>query len=844
MVQYISLILCLLSGLLPAYGAVPEELRGTVTDAATGEAVIGCIVRSKGAFTSTGNDGRFLLKLKAGADSVSFRSMGYESMTLSVHSDISTVRLTPKVSQLRDVIVEAPDIYAKGDTLVFNVERYATSKDNAIIDVIKRLPGIKVEEDGTIKYQGKPINKFYLDGNDFIGGQYNLATDNISHKDVASVEVMENHQPVKALEGIEFSEEAGINLKLKEEARSRWVGFIQAGAGASPFLYNGGLFAMRIAPKFQNIITLKADNTGWNPANEISDHDFGGMFSSDYAPTLWPEYISADIINAPLSEKRTRDNRSWLANAITSLKSGDTSMRLILNYMGDRLDYASGFTTDYLSTDIPPFIQNGTQRIDTHDLSAQFYSETNKRGYYLKDKITLSGKWDSSLSDITGSYNLDQGVDRKHLKINNDLKLVKRNEKRLLTLVSRNSFEHRPDRLLVAGDKDAVQKLGTNDFRSTTETRFGRLTRFWKYYITAGLDLDYHSINAMLAGLGIYDNRGIHESLQTDLFATPQIDYERKAWRGSIQLPLKWIHQSLGSLHDYINISPGVSLIRQLTAKSELSSSLSYSLGSPQTYLNFNVPVLSDYRNLFIAYNPDKYSHAVTATLSFRYRNPLKSLFINLSTTYSHSRSAIMSNQLFEGDLIISTYADHISKNGTWQINGGFSKGLGHSRIVTGCDINTSLSTASSMRDNTVIPYRQTCISVKPYFRGSLLTWLSVNYEADYRFTRMRICANTDISHTLRQNLFATISLNDNLHMTICAEHFLTRFPEGNSSGLMLMDASAIWRINSNTRLSLTADNLLNRRTYKYVTYGTLSCTERHFQIRSRALLVSLQYRL
>ncbi len=180
-------ILCVLLGLLPASAADPGELRGKVVDSDTDEPVVGCIVKAKGAFTSTNSE--------AGADSVSFRFIGYESRSLPIAADFSSVRMRPKVTQLNDVIVEAPDIYAKGDTLVFNVAKYANAKDNAIIDVIKRLPGIKVEEDGTIKYQGKPINKFYIDGNDFIGGQYGLATNNISHKDVASVEVMENHQP-------------------------------------------------------------------------------------------------------------------------------------------------------------------------------------------------------------------------------------------------------------------------------------------------------------------------------------------------------------------------------------------------------------------------------------------------------------------------------------------------------------------------------------------------------------------------------------------------------------------------------------------------------------------------
>ena len=98
------------------------------------------------------------------------------------------------------------------------------------------------------------------------------------------------------------------------------VGVAQAVAGVQPLLYDGSLFTMRMASKIQNMFTLKADNTGWNPANEIREHDFDDMFSSDYTASLWPEYISADIINAPLTEKRTRDNLSWLANAITAWK--------------------------------------------------------------------------------------------------------------------------------------------------------------------------------------------------------------------------------------------------------------------------------------------------------------------------------------------------------------------------------------------------------------------------------------------------------------------------------------------------------------------------------------------
>lgn len=837
------LIFSVLLGLLSAMAATPGELRGRVKDSDSGEPIVGAIVKTKGAFSSTDKNGAFTLRPKEGADSVTFRCMGYESITLPISADFSDVRLSQKATQLKDVIIEAPDIYAKGDTLVFNVEKYANAKDNAIIDVIKRLPGIKVEEDGTIKYQGKPINKFYLDGNDFIGGQYGLATNNISHKDVKSVEVMEHHQPVKALEGIEFPEEAGINLKLKEDARGRWVGVAQATVGIQPFLYDASLFTMRMARKIQNMFTLKADNTGWNPANEIRDHDLSDIQSSDYSENLWPEYISADIINAPLTEKRTRDNLSWLADAITAWKTGDTSMRLKFDYMGDRLDYKSGLTTDYLSSQIPQFVQNNSQRTQSHDFSAQFFSETNKRSYYLMDKLTLSGGLGKSNSAITGSFDLAQQTDRKNFSAINNLRLVKRNEKKLFTLISRNSLSYRPDRLFISGEEDAVQSLKATDFRSTTETRFGKLTRFWKYYLNAGIDLNYHRMNSALSGFGDFDNSGIHSAFLSNLYASPQVDFERNGWRLSLNAPLKWLHYSIAGQHDYLNASPRFTVRRQLTAKSELSGSASYRLTSPQPYLNIDVPVLADYRNLFIASNPNKYSHDASASLSYKYRNPIKSLFVNLSASYSYRHSSIIADQIFIDDLIISTYTGHASDNQTWALNGGISKGLGHSKMVIGADINASHSSASSMRDNAVIPYKQLSAGIKPFLRGSITKWLSVTYEADYNFSHLLVERESSDYQTIHQNLFATLIPLDNLNFTFGAEHFYTRFPEGNSANLILLDATAVWRINSKLLLTLTANNLLNKRNYRYINYGTLTRTEHHFTLRPRTLLLSLQYR-
>lgn len=840
--SFFILQLCLLPAVV-ASAATSGELRGCVVDAADGTPVAGAVIKAKGAFTSSNAEGRFVISINsADADSVTFRCIGYETMSMPVNADFSQVKMERRATVLKDVIVAAPDIYARGDTLVFNVERFANATDDAIIDVIKRLPGIKVLDDGTIEYQGKPINKFYIDGKDFLNGRYGLATENISHKDVKQVEVMENHQPVKALEGIEFTEEAGINLKLKDDARSRWVGVTQAASGASPWLYDASGFTMRIAPAMQNMFTLKGDNTGWNPASQIMEHDYDFMFGDEYDSSPWPDYISADAVNAPLAENRTLDNHSWLANAISAWGSDDTSMRLNLNYAGDRLDYTTGVTTDYMSPSIAPFVRHSNLHTRSHDIQAGLHTEVNKRSYFLKDRLTVSARQDCSRSLITGSYDLSQHVTRRQFSVDNNLKLAKRTDRKLFTLTSRNSFEHSPDRLSVGND--AGQRVSISDFRSTTESELGRMTRFWKYSATLGADINLRRMSLSLNGYGRYDNLTDYDMAVTRLYATPRVDYDRRGWRWTFAIPLKWIYYHVNGNHNYASAAPRFYIKRQLTSRSHVSGSAKYSLGAPAAYMFVNAPVLNDFRNIFIGAGAGRYEHALSLTADYSYRNPLDALFVTLSGQYSRRQSPYMSDQLFTGDIIVTDNALHDNDITSWSGKASASKGLGHGRFVIGAESSVGQSHGSAMRDGERYAYRQLNFSAGVYGKGSLAKWLTVNYDLNYKLSGLEIDSESSgTNHNVTQNMSVSIIPSDLWHITAALEHYHTRFPGGSRANLALLDAETVWNVTGRVRLSLTARNLLDNRQYRYLTYGTLTRTEHTFALRGRTVLATLQLR-
>lgn len=102
--------------------------------------------------------------------------------------------------QLREVSVKSGKMWGNNDTVNYIVDTFRDTTDLVIADVLKKMPGIEVKDDGKVEYKGKAISKFYIENMDMLQGRYNLATTSIPASDVASVQVMENHQACESPE--------------------------------------------------------------------------------------------------------------------------------------------------------------------------------------------------------------------------------------------------------------------------------------------------------------------------------------------------------------------------------------------------------------------------------------------------------------------------------------------------------------------------------------------------------------------------------------------------------------------------------------------------------------------
>ncbi|MBT8310975.1 MAG: outer membrane beta-barrel family protein, partial [Bacteroidia bacterium] len=169
----------------------------------------------------------------------------------------------------------------KGDTLVYNADSFKSGTERKLEDVLEKLPGVEINEDGQVEVEGKVVNKLMVDGKDFFDGDTKLATKNIPSKAVDKIQVLRNYSEVGQLSGVTNNQDnVALNIKLKEGKKNFWFGNITAGGGTSPdnelYLLQPKLFYY--SPKYSINFIGDLNNTGEVALTRRDIRGFGGGF--------------------------------------------------------------------------------------------------------------------------------------------------------------------------------------------------------------------------------------------------------------------------------------------------------------------------------------------------------------------------------------------------------------------------------------------------------------------------------------------------------------------------------------------------------------------------------------
>ncbi|MCZ2223909.1 MAG: outer membrane beta-barrel protein [Chitinophagales bacterium] len=192
------------------------------------------------AFSLAKNDGSFEVKgFPMGTYLIQISFSGYEHYFKTITfnkqnpiTDLGNIYLKPAASELEGVAVVAAPVQIKGDTTQFNAGSFKTKPNATVEDLFKKLPGVEVDKNGTVKAQGQTVKRVLVDGKRFFGDDPTTATRNLPSDMIDKVQLYDAQSDQSAFSGFDDgNREKTINLITKKDRRKGYFGKISAGAG-------------------------------------------------------------------------------------------------------------------------------------------------------------------------------------------------------------------------------------------------------------------------------------------------------------------------------------------------------------------------------------------------------------------------------------------------------------------------------------------------------------------------------------------------------------------------------------------------------------------------------------
>lgn len=229
-------------------------IKGKIVDASTMEPLIGATVmlnRDTKMASATDLNGNFTIgKIKAGEYSMRITFVGYDSLVKEIVIknnilDLQSITLKESAMSLKlaEIVETSVMSVQLGDTTQFNAAAFKTNVDATAEDMIKKLPGVTVEN-GTVNAQGEDVQKIYINGKEAFNSDAKTALTNLQANAIESIQVFDDMSDMSKFTGFDDgNSQKAINIVTKESFKDNTYGKVYFGGGADEnpkFRYNGG----------------------------------------------------------------------------------------------------------------------------------------------------------------------------------------------------------------------------------------------------------------------------------------------------------------------------------------------------------------------------------------------------------------------------------------------------------------------------------------------------------------------------------------------------------------------------------------------------------------------------
>ena len=614
------------------------------------------ITDSKGNYsvTFTSKDAKVNVKVKAFNYKTTINQYDNATQTLNF-------TLEEQATEIKEVKLKTKLVTKRGDTISYDLKSFESKADRTLADVLKKMPGVEVNKDGSILYQGEPINKFYVNGKDLMEGGYGTINNSLPKDAVQKVEIMENHQPVKILQDKVASENAAINVKLKNSVTMTGRG--EASLGVAPSLWNLKLSPMLFTPKVQWVLNYKTNNIGDQVERENQIMAFGNRFEGvrrNFSENSWLNVENAATpTNIPVNRYLFNNVHYLSANLLTSL-SKDWEFKANTSYTNNAIDRESVVNT----YDAIGNLTNRTSIANnfyTNQAKGEIIFSKNANKSFFKNTTTYNGLWNTDVAKTVNVINSDQRNKTPSNNFQNSLSAIIPWKEKLVNVMSFISYRDDKQDLFInpakyvpslqteAQNSDMIhQFLNLKTLETIHSASVGFSKNSWTFTPEVGVNYTTNKLITDLNGetsggvqnFGInYENNLKFKSLKP--YAQMMANFKKGGFEANLTFPVNFNNitatdsQSLDKSLNKVTYEPRLFARYDLTSFWKISafSGISNSFGTINDI--YSGKILLSTNNLSTKDTDIQQSTSKFVGSALEYRNPLNNIFFNVRYNFN-----------------------------------------------------------------------------------------------------------------------------------------------------------------------------------------------------------------
>ena len=840
--------------------------------------------------TFTSNDAKILVKVKAFNHETILENHNNETQVLNF-------TLLEKATEIKEVKLKTKLITKRGDTITYDLKSFESKADRTLADVMKKIPGIEVNKDGSILYQGEPINKFYVNGKDLMEGSYGVINNSLPKDAVQKVEVLENHQPVKILQDKLASENAAINVKLKKSVTMTGRGEISE--GTAPYLWNVKLTPMLFTQKYQWVLNYKTNNVGEEVEKENNILAFGNRFEGmrrNFSENSWLSVENASTPqNVPVKRYLFNNVHYLSANLLTNL-SKDWEFKANTSYTNNAIDresYSKTYSQDGSLINSSSVADN----YYTNQAKGEIIFSKNANKSFFKNTTTYNGLWNTDIAKTTNSAVISENSSQRNTSPSNNFqnsfsaiipwkeRLVNvmsfvsyRDDKQNLS-INPASYLNNVDSNYIQSSDLVKQFLNLKTFEANHSASVGFAKKNWTFTPEVGLNFTSNKLATILNGekagsivnFGTdYENNLKFKSMTP--YAQMMVNYKREGFEANLTFPANFNNitaEDSDRLNKKLN---KVTYEPRLFARYDITSfwKISAFSGINNTFGEINDiyagKILFSAKNLSTKNTDIQQSQSKFVGSRLEYRNPLNNIFFNVSYNFSDRTNNISYQQiLFQNTQQITINGYNLENTGNTNsvrteigkyfpkiktnASVGYTNVLSKSQQLSAIVVNSTNYTANPPTVDDFDSVKSNNQSVTFKFNNNYFSWLSLDYNGSLSFNNSKILSKnlekgnnktTNYNHTLTTYFYPI------KNHTVGFYWDELQFKTGNNTRKnSFYDVSYQYSlVEEKMDIELKVVNISNTNLYQDITFSTLTnyTTYRNINIRPRQLLLTLKF--